>query len=123
PVTLAQENADPRTVRAGPDVGRLPGEGLLVLVVVLQRDLALVEADMEVVVEVAAVAGIPRHGPAHPLAEPLDAGDRRAGHPRQRGIAGLQVGQVADAVDQERAGRAARIFAREPGLLVPPHEV
>jgi hypothetical protein len=35
----------------------------------------------------------------------------------------MQVGQVADAVGQERAGRAALIFAGEPGLGVPPHEV
>ncbi len=35
PVTLAQEDADPGTVRAGPDVGSLALKGFLVLVVVL----------------------------------------------------------------------------------------
>jgi len=35
----------------------------------------------------------------------------------------MQVGQVTDAIDQERAGRAALILARETGLLVPPYEV
>src|SRR5262245_22338425 len=50
---LADEHADPGTVSPWLDVGRLALQGFLVLVVVLQRRLALVEADVEVVVEVA----------------------------------------------------------------------
>jgi hypothetical protein len=35
----------------------------------------------------------------------------------------MQVGQVTDAIDKERAGRTALILVGEPGLGVPPHEV
>jgi hypothetical protein len=49
-------------------------------------------------VEIAAMGGVPRHSPAHPLPEALDAGQRCARHQHHAGVAGMQMGQVADAV-------------------------
>src|SRR5262249_53671204 len=94
-LALAHEHADARTVRPRPDVRRLALQGLLVLVVVLKRHLALVEADVEVEVEVTASRRVPRDLPAHSLPEPLDAGDRRTRHERERGVTRLQVRQFA----------------------------
>src|SRR5215469_3239639 len=95
----------------------------LSFVVVFQWKLGLVEADVEVVVEVAAVGGVPPHGPAHPLLEPLDARQRRAGYQDQGGVAGMQVRKVADIVCYDRTSGAALILAGEARLGMAPHEV
>src|SRR5258708_21575855 len=59
---------------------------------------ALVVRHVEVVVEVTSVRRVPREGPAHPLPEWLDLADRRPGYRRERGLVGMQVVQVTDAI-------------------------
>eukprot|EP01136_Pigoraptor_vietnamica_P030119 Opistho-1_new@88919 len=66
------------------------------------------KADVEVVVEVAAVRGQPGKAPAHALAETLDAGQRRARDRHQGDVALRQVRQHAvGVVGHEGATRAA----------------
>src|ERR1700684_235319 len=72
----------------------------------------LVVSHVEVVVEVASLRRIPREGPAHPLPERLDLADRRPGYRRERGIAGMQVSQVTEAVGLVGADRAALVPGR-----------
>src|SRR5487761_1038077 len=63
-------------------------------------------------VEVASLRRIPREGPAHPLPEWLDLGDRRPGYRRERGIVGMQVGQVTEAIGLVGADRTALVPGR-----------
>ena len=109
-VSVTQEGADAvhlagPALPVGPEFGQIP-------VVVLHRGHGRVEGDVEVIAEVAAETGVPRNGPAHPLPERLDPGQRRPADHGQRGVAGVQVGQVTDGVGQERAGLAALIPVR-----------
>src|SRR5438874_7851668 len=67
-------------------------------------------ADAEGVVEVALERGEPRDGPTHALPVGLDPGDRRAGDERKGGVARMEVGEVADLVDDHRAAAAARLL-------------
>src|SRR6266699_3495488 len=62
--------------------------------------LAAVRRGMEVVIEVAAIRGEPRNGPAHPRLERLNLLQRRSRDKHQRGIAGMEMGQMADIVNQ-----------------------
>ena len=109
-VAVAEECADSEhlsrpSLPFGPEFGEAP-------VVVFDGGDVLAEGDVEVVVEVAAEGGVPGDGPAHPLPEWLDLGQRRPADEGQGGIPGVQVRQVADAVGQERAGRAALVRVR-----------
>ena len=67
---------------------------------------------MEVVVEVAAVRGVPGERPAHPLAERGELLVRRPGHRDQRGVAHVQLPQPADPVGGGGAARAALVPVR-----------
>lgn len=61
------------------------------LSIVLDRRDGLVQRDVEVVVEVASVGGIPGERPALARLVRFDLGRRRAGDVDQRGIPGVQV--------------------------------
>src|SRR5581483_4891951 len=61
--------------------------------------------DVEVRVEVVGDR-VPRHLPVHPGLEPLDLGLRRPGGEHQRGVAGVQMGQVGDVVGDHGAAAA-----------------
>src|SRR5581483_8342620 len=74
--------------------------------------LAAVRRGMEVVVEIAAIRGEPRDSPIHPGLEWLNLRQCRTGDEDQRGIARMEMGQMADIVDQERAERTALFPAR-----------
>ena len=65
-------------------------------------------ADAEVGVEVVGER-VPGHVPAHPLLQALDVLLRRARDERERGVAGVQVGEVRDLVGDERAAGAAAL--------------
>src|SRR5450755_3409929 len=80
--------------------------------VVLDGRDTLIERHVEVVVEVASLRRIPREGPAHPLPERLDLADRRPGYRGIRGLVGMQVGQVTDAIGLVGADRAALVPGR-----------
>ena len=57
------------------------------------------------------------HVPAHPRLPALDVRLRRARDERERGVAGVQVGEVGDLVGDERAAgaAAARASRATPG--------
>src|SRR5437763_384492 len=99
-VAVSQEDAEP--------------ERLAVLVDVRLRRL---RTDAEVDVEVALERREPRDRPPHPLPVRLDPGERGARHEREGRVAGVQVREVADLVDEHRAAVAARVLVR------PEHEV
>src|SRR3984957_16741820 len=107
------ENAE-AALLAGPGRPRLTPVGQLLCgpEVVFDRHDAFVVGHVEVVVEVVSQRRIPREGPAHPLPERLDRADRRPGYRRVRGVAGLQVSQVADVVGLIGADRAASVPGR-----------
>src|SRR5204863_7045165 len=86
-------------------------------VVVLERQAAVLEGDVEVVVEVRADRRVPREVPAHALLEGLDLDDGRVRHARERGVAHVQMREMADLVCEPRAARASGV------LVVEPHEV
>src|ERR1700729_387687 len=109
-VAAAQEGTE-AVYLAGPPLP-VRSELIKVPVVVLDRGHGRVEGDVEVVVKIAAERGVPGHGPAHPLPERLELGQRRPADHGQRGVPGVQVGEVADAVGQERARLAALIPVR-----------
>src|SRR5436305_1049231 len=50
--------------------------------------------------------GEPRHGPTHALLVGLDVHQWRARHEDQGGVASVQLGEVADIVDKQRAAVA-----------------
>jgi hypothetical protein len=54
----------------------------------------------------------PPDRPAHTLPVSLEFLDRSAGYEREGRIAGVQVGEVADLVDEHRAAVAARVLVR-----------
>src|SRR5581483_9352996 len=110
---VAEEHAD-AALLAGPGEEGCAGVGKLLrgLEVVFDGRDGLVVRYVEVVVEVASVRGVPRESPAHPLPERLDLADRRPGHRRERGVAGVQMGQVTDAVGLVGADRAALVPGR-----------
>src|SRR5688572_15812362 len=87
-------------------------EGLLVFEVVLNGRDGFVLRDMEVIVEVAAEGRVPWHGPSHARFEGLDFSQRRAGDQDERGVASMEMREVADVVRDERAARATLV----PGL-------
>src|SRR5437899_539753 len=116
-VAVAEEDT-----RAGLLALRGPGLARLyklrpVPVVVLNGGDGLVQRDVEVVVEVAAERRIEGDSPAHARLEPLDVRRWPARDDRERRVGCVQVREVPDVVDQERAARAARV------QVPPPHEV
>src|SRR5262249_20264682 len=84
-------------------------EVLAVLILARARRLG---ADFEVGVEVALERGDPRDRPPHALSIGLDLGDRRARHDRERGVARVEMGEVADLIDEHRAAGTAGIPRR-----------
>src|SRR5256886_6797362 len=113
---MAPERLDaavPREVRAEDAVvvanEDAQAERLAVLVDVRLRGLG---PSAEVDVEVALERRIPRDRPAHSLPVRLDLRDRGAGHQRKGSVAGMQVGEVADLVDEHRAPVAAGVLVR-----------
>src|SRR5262249_22204038 len=73
--------------------------------------------DAEVDVEVALEGRVPRDRPAHALPIALDLGYRGPGDEREGRVARVQVGEVADLVDEHRAAVATHVLIR------PEHEV
>jgi hypothetical protein len=73
-------------------------------------------------VEVVAGERVPRDLPAHPLAVGLDLLDRGLRHEDERGVARVEVGEVADVVGDHRAAVAARrrpaVYARREHEVV-----
>src|SRR5919106_4225517 len=116
PVLLPAEGCQ---VEEGPDAAErldaAPGREVRAIdvVAVAEEDaeaesLARVSRDAEVGVEVAAGRGVPRDRPAHALLVRLDVRQRRARHQGKRGVAGVQVREMADLVDEHRTPGAAR---------------
>src|SRR5215472_9287410 len=112
-IAITEEDAD-GALLAGPGEEGLAhvDEFLRGPEVVLDGRDTLIVRHVEVVVEVASVRRIPRERPAHPLPERLDLADRRPGYRRERGITGVQVSQVTDAVGLVGADRAAFVPGR-----------
>src|SRR5438874_13154305 len=81
-----------------------------ILAVMVAVRLRRFRPDADVDVELALQRRVPRDGPTHPLSVRLDLRNRRAGHERKGGVAGVQVGEVADLVDEHRAAVAARVL-------------
>src|SRR6266700_4922583 len=112
-VAIAEEDADAALLAGPGGPGFAPvGQLLRGPEVVLDGRHALVVRHVEVVVEVASLRRIPREGPAHPLPERLDLADRRPGHRGVRGLVGMQVGQVTDAVGLVGADRTTLVPSR-----------
>src|SRR5215211_9131217 len=91
----------------------------------LHRRVPVVEGGVEVVVEVAAEGGVPGERPAHTFAERGDLLVRRPRHRDQRGVANVQLPQIADAVGGGRAARAAGVTGMLGTVgvdIVDPHE-
>src|SRR5436190_12853989 len=84
-------------------------ERFAVLVDALLRRL---RPDAEVDVEFALERRVPRDGPTHGGPVGLDLGHRRSGDEREGRVAGMQVGEVADLVDEHGAAVAAGLLVR-----------
>jgi len=107
---LAVEDAQARLLAPGEEGLALLLQGGLVLVVVLHGRDAVVEGDVEVVVEVGAEGRHPGEGPAHAPLEGVDLGERRARHDHEGGVAREQVREVGDVVGEEGAAGAAFVL-------------
>jgi hypothetical protein len=102
-VITAEERTRSRLL-AGPAHPVVAERGEVLEVVFGRRD-GIVERDVEVVVEVATERRLPRKGPAHPRSEPLALRQRPTRDNRQRRVPSMQVREVTDVVDEERARR------------------
>ena len=109
PLLLAPERGDVEVAPGAPHrfvaagVDEVRAEHLVAVTDERVRAVPLVDA--EVGVEVVGHRE-PGHLPAHPLLQALDVGLRRARREHERGVAGVQVGDVRDLVGHHRAAGA-----------------
>src|SRR5262245_10436925 len=75
----------------------------------------------EVAVEIAVNGGEPRDGPAHALPVSHDVRERRARHEDERRVACVQMREIDDLIDEERATGTTRV--RPPVHARGEHEV